>query len=773
MKRIGSARRGVEGTIRSGVVGLVAGIIGLAGLTRDAAASPPSPPAQPGGVTTAQVEQALKAGISYLLKRQNPDGSWGGETGETALITLALLTAGESPRSEPMVRALALLQKGIGNRGGVTINRAHEVYSIALIAMAFAAADTTKYRDEIASAAEYLTQTQLGNGAWTYNGGFGRGGGGDNSNTQYALLGLQAASEAGYGVKPEVWRQARRYWETTQANNGGWGYTPGQGPSGSMTCAGVSSLIITGLKRVQGREFLANGRIERCGEEGVNIHLQGGIDWLASNFDVRTNPASGQWHLYYLYGLERAGRLAGRRFFGNNDWYREGAAVLVRQQERLEGFWDGQNGREVNTSFALLFLAKGRAPVLVNKLRHGPGPDWNNDHDDITNLVGVVSRDWKHLLTWQVVEPGSATIEDMLQAPIAYLNGHEAPLFSNAAKTRLREYVDQGGVIVGEACCGRKEFDVGFRALMAELFPDKETELHPLAEDHAIWRSKYRLDPSTHPLWGIEQGCRTVVIYSPDDLSCYWNQLENFPSNPGVRSSVSLGMNIVDYVTGREMPADKLAARDVADFKEDRPKRGALRIAKLRHAGDWNIAPLAIPNLTTTLRDRFKFDVVINHKELFASDPSLVHYPLIYLHGRSAVDFADTDLAAIRKHVTGGGTLFADAACGSPSFDASFRRFMTELLPNARLEPIPATDEFFTRRIGFDLSDIQQTTALGGKVGWPELEGVKIDGRWAVIYSKYDLGCALQKQASLECKGYTHESAMRIATNIVVYATLP
>ena len=41
----------------------------------------------------------------------------------------------------------------------------------------------------------------------------------------------------------------------------------------------------------------------------------------------------------------------------------------------------------VATSFALLFLAKGRAPVLINKLRHSPDQDWNNDPDDVRNIV--------------------------------------------------------------------------------------------------------------------------------------------------------------------------------------------------------------------------------------------------------------------------------------------------------------------------------------------------------------------------------------------------
>ena len=108
----------------------------------------------------------------------------------------------------------------------------------------------------------------------------------------------------------------------------------------------------------------------------------------------------------------------------------------------------------VATSFALLFLAKGRSPVIMNKLRHGPGNDWNNDRDDARNLVGVVSRDWKTLLTWQVVDPETASVPDLMQAPIAWFNGHEASSLGPQARKNLREYVEQGGFIFAEACCG-------------------------------------------------------------------------------------------------------------------------------------------------------------------------------------------------------------------------------------------------------------------------------------------------------------------------------
>jgi hypothetical protein len=349
------------------------------------------------------------------------------------------------------------------------------------------------------------------------------------------------------------------------------------------------------------------------------------------------------------------------------------------------------------------------------------------------------------------------------------------PEFPPQAEQVLKEYIEQGGFVLAEACCGRREFDEGFRALMKRLFPGDEQQLHPLAEDHAVWRAKHLLIPDIHPLWGIEYGCRTVVIYSPQDLSCFWNQWETTQANPAVIKAIKVGENIVDYATGREMPADKLAVREVKVFGREPIQWGALRIAKLRHAGDWNVAPLSVPNLMDTLRKPpLNFDVVISHKELFATDDNLVYYPLIYLHGRAAFGFSPEEMGKLRRHLEpGGGTLFADAACGSPAFDAAFRKFAAELVPESPLVPIPHDDEIYTRKVGFDLSKSQYSKAAGSRQDYPQLEGVKLGGHWAIIYSKYDIGCALERHQGAECKGYLYDSALKIAANIVIYATLP
>ena len=56
--------------------------------------------------------------------------------------------------------------------------------------------------------------------------------------------------------------------------------------------------------------------------------------------------------------------------------------------------------------------------------------------------------------------------------------------------------------------------------------------------------------------------------------------------------------------------------------------------------------------------------------------------------------------------------------------------------------------------------------------GSPLLEGIEIDGRYAVIYSRHDISCALEHQASLSCDGYVEADAARLAVNVVLYSML-
>jgi hypothetical protein len=100
------------------------------------------------------------------------------------------------------------------------------------------------------------------------------------------------------------------------------------------------------------------------------------------------------------------------------------------------------------------------------------------------------------------------------------------------------------------------------------------------------------------------------------------------------------------------------------------------------------------------------------------------------------------------------------------------------------LERIPAEDPIWTKAYGgFDLPTVSRRDPQPGPAGGPltaavrkvppELEGMRFGDRWGVIFSSFDLSCALEKRDSLECRGYTREDAARIGLNVLVYALHP
>lgn len=337
----------------------------------------------------------------------------------------------------------------------------------------------------------------------------------------------------------------------------------------------------------------------------------------------------------------------------------------------------------------------------------------------------------------------------------------------------LREYIEQGGLILVDSNCSVERFDVGFRQLCQEIFPEPERQLKPIEPGHGIWNSLFNLSElaGRWPLFGIDIGCRTGLIYSPEDLSCQWELSQNPRHQNASLTALRLGANIVAYATGPENLADKLVERKVVPAdKEDEIRRNFLQIAKIKHNGDWNPAPGAIRNLLASLHEIAKIDVVRQQRDIEILDPNFSNYPLCYMHGRNKFQISSREKDILADYLKRGGLLFADACCGSERFDESFRALADSLFPGHKLEPIPANHELYSREIGYAIDQVTFSKQLGDKQGPPVLDGVAIDGRYVVIYSKYDIGCALERQQSSDCRGYTHDSALKLASNIVLYA---
>ncbi len=185
---------------------------------------------------------------------------------------------------------------------------------------------------------------------------------GDNSNSQYAALGLRACLDANIDVDPSVLDRARKWWVKVQNSDGGWGYNDhgNQGGDknetsvsndsyGSMTVGAVGALCI--YDYYMGIPYKTDTNVLK------------GLDWLGKNFDVTKNPNKTQFaYLYYLYGLERVGMLYGTDRMGPHEWYPEGANHLLATQQG--GAWGGDKfAPQANTCFAILFLRRGTLPL--------------------------------------------------------------------------------------------------------------------------------------------------------------------------------------------------------------------------------------------------------------------------------------------------------------------------------------------------------------------------------------------------------------------------
>lgn len=857
------------------VVASVAGLFGALGLVPAGAQPPkdPIPPLKPPPNVGAnapkpadpplravdeelvtQVKKAIDRGVAYLRAKQAKDGSWeslvfgdiaGMKGGSTALATLALLNCGLKPDDPAVAKALEFL-RGLGTP--------ERTYVVALQTMVFAEARQKKDLPQIAKNVEWFERTALYDGGgklkgWSYP--FeGPGAGvasGDNSNTQYALLGLYAAKTAGAEVKKELWEAITEFYTRTQkvnGNLGSWGYISAdpRGASFTMTVGGVCGLIIAAMGLDKSLQQLdeATGVARACGTYPENDALAKGTNYVASMF----NFEEGKSMFYNYYGLERLGRLSGQRFIGKFDWYRQGCTNLVRFQVADGSFPYPDRGggldtgnAVVTTSFSLLFLSKGRTPVLVSKFAWGrraagdntrilveldandrptTKPDWNRKHGDARHMVEFAAREIfnNEPLAWQVYDPRLQGLTDndakidsevglLLQSPVVYLNGHGAmPFvgrgndFLSVEEKVLRRYVEEGGFLFAEACCGDPEFAKSFEQLIDRLFPGGALKRVP--PEHAIWTMFPGITPADFPdLLYLDRGCRTVAVFSPAPLAGYWEERRFMPANgraPRNRGEKAfcLSRNVIAYATGMELPKPKLTKTVLVTGTDGGIARSKFRPLQLRYVSDASQQPPpaadALRNLMGYLQQNAKLDVTLTSEVLSPTDQALFKYKFMYLHGRKPVSFTPDELDSLKANLRTGGVLLADAACNGfkqwQEFDRSFRAAMEQMW-GQKLEQIPETvggkpEPLFkiAADAGINIRGVKCRREKPDGSG-PEaemrnypvlLEGIRIDGRWVVIYSKYDLGCAIEGHKSADCLGHDKESALRIGSAVVLYS---
>jgi hypothetical protein len=371
------------------------------------AAAPEPPLVTVSPAEQARINQAVSRALRFLKTSQSPTGTWPGDGGHpigyAALPALTLLEGGV-PMTDPTVQKAVQF---VREHGPACVN----TYELALAILFLDRLGDPRDRELIRTFALRLVAGQTTTGGWTYAcpklddedqkqlyevlplaEGLKYQGGpsklrpalhtagilqdlsgltdasfanftGDNSNTQFAALGLWAARKYDVPLDRTLALLERRF-RNSQIPDGRWTYGPGSVVSQqpTMTCAGLLGLAV-GLGLRSDTRPAGDAAIEK------------GFEVLAKTI----GPPTGRTKdvplvdLYYLWSLERVAVLYQRKTIGDKDWYAWGADMLLANQKD-NGAWQAGNypgsSPVIDTCFATLFLRQANlARDLTNKLQ--------------------------------------------------------------------------------------------------------------------------------------------------------------------------------------------------------------------------------------------------------------------------------------------------------------------------------------------------------------------------------------------------------------------
>jgi len=242
-----------------------------------------------------------------------------------------------------------------------------------------------------------------------------------------------------------------------------------------------------------------------------------------------------------------------------------------------EGSWIvGQDARKIGDNLITYILANyqlGRFLATEKVLYQQARPtrdefviaqvvhsgDWDPNPSALPNLLRFV-QDNSTLQVQFKREVVDLSDIDVFKHPVLYMVGHRDFKLSSEQVQRLRTYLEAGGVLIAEACCGRKAFDEAFRREIKGVLPDEP--LRPLPADHPLYNALFEIKEVAYTplvqqespglrrptLEGITHNGQLCVIYSRYALGNGWEQFPH-PYSKGYSEpdALRLAANILVY----------------------------------------------------------------------------------------------------------------------------------------------------------------------------------------------------------------------------------
>lgn len=426
-----------------------------------------------------------------------------------------------------------------------------------------------------------------------------------------------------------------------------------------------------------------------------------------------------------------------------------------------------------------------RPPTLIAKIATQKQSDWATNPADADNLLKWMAKNlninFSSINLPQEQIPASAS-----QVPLLYRTGHDGFSFSDDTRTRMREYILQGGTVIFDACCGRKDFFESAYKEATALVPERPP--YRLTIDHPVFHSFFDVDDIKYREWakkagaiegdpsclGIDIGCRTAVFIFRWDVSCGWDELPDSPKHHclgyDIETSKKVGANLMAYITSERSSAMPLS-KALNFIDENKVKSGKFVIAQVKYNGQWKTREAGLSMLLNSFYEQTKTPVRFETDEISLESPRLFDVPFIYLTGHQNFEFTVSERANLKQYLLRGGVLLAEACCGRETFDVAFRREINKTI-GSELDRIQTDSPLYL--FPNNVQSISPSPALlnrmktTGKIQ-PNLFGYQINGTFSIIYSPNGICCGWELAQCPYCKGYQNSDSLALGVNILSY----
>ena len=433
-------------------------------------------------------------------------------------------------------------------------------------------------------------------------------------------------------------------------------------------------------------------------------------------------------------------------------------------------------------------------PVLVAKLQYGQIAefehdgktvrywDWNKDPGDVAMLLNLANQTlgihYTRKQGWlRVFEP------DPTQYPIFYYTGSDDFVLPEEDVLKLREFVRNGGTIWGDTCFGDPDFFQAFMREMSRVLPGRKWRRLP--PDHAVFHCFYDVDKVTYTtavpdaegtsgppvMFGVDWGDRTAIMLGRYDMSCGWDgHIRSGAHSVHPADARKLGINMIAY-TLAVFPLAQYQSTAKIYYEDQERARGDFVFAQAKLGDSWDTQPNAIANLLKFVTATSSTEVKFQRRVIELDTKELQDFPFLYVTGRHDFVLSEAEVAALQRYLRSGGFLLASPSCGLGQFDEAFRREMARVLPERKLDALPADHPVYS--ILNELAAVSYTDYARSLEEEPPalpLEGIEIGGATAVIYCPYGLGGGWRGFDHPFGRDIGHQDGVRLGVNVVLYA---